>query len=66
MLEGVGKVKGEFGLSWIFDEEMKFKEGEEIKGKLALSMCPGKVLKKGRDGKSYERNIAKDVWTLKT
>jgi hypothetical protein len=42
-------------------EEFKFTQGEEVKGKLALSMCPGKVLKKGRDGKIYERSIAKDV-----
>lgn len=59
--EGVGKSKGEFGLSWIFNESLMFKEGEEVKGKLALSMCPGKILEKGRDGKSYSRSIGKDV-----
>jgi len=41
--EGVGESKGEFKVSWMIDEELKLKE--EITGKLALSMCPGKNLK---------------------
>ena len=62
--EGVDSSSGEFGVTWILDEEMKYRE--EVKGNLALSMCPGKVLVKGRDGKWYEWNIAKDVRTLQT
>lgn len=30
-------------------------------GNLGLTMCPGKSLAAGRDGKSYQRDIAKDV-----
>lgn len=32
-----------------------------IKNKLGVSQCPGKKLDRGRDGKSYNRNIEADV-----
>jgi hypothetical protein len=44
-------------ISWIYDESPG--------GKLGLTMCPGKNLAKGRDGKTYQRDIAKDVLSLK-
>ncbi len=43
-------------------EKLKMKDtGLEIKNKLGVSQCPGKKLERGRDGKSYNRNIEGDV-----
>ena len=49
-------------------EESKQKVTDEIKqpesdsfAKLGLSMCPGKNMAAGRDGKAYQRDIAIDV-----
>lgn len=35
----------------------------EIKNKLGVSQCPGKILERGRDGKAHNRNIDADVMT---
>jgi hypothetical protein len=43
-------------------EKLKMKDTAlEIKNKLGVSQCPGKKLERGRDGKSYNRNIEGDV-----
>ena len=37
----------------------------ESGGRLVLSQCPGKNLKKGRDGKSHARDIAQDLTSFR-
>ena len=44
-------------VSWIY-------QSGDGTGNFGLSMCPGKNLEKGRDGKTYKRSIIKDVESL--
>ena len=39
-------------VSWIYQDD---------KGAFGITMCPGKNMEKGRDGKKYVRDIAVDV-----
>ncbi len=45
----------------IMSEKLKLKDGIAMKNKLGVSQCPGKKLDKGRDGKSYNRDIFLDI-----
>ncbi len=61
--EGKGAVTGKFKVTWMdLDLEPR---GSALEGRFCLSMCPGKKISKGRDGKAYDRSILGDVETLK-
>ena len=59
-------------VAWFFDErdflpneegftKLCLKEGVGRGTKLGVSQCPGKRIERGRDGKTYDRNIFRDV-----
>jgi hypothetical protein len=37
--------------------KLTLKDGMALEGKLGVSQCPGKKIERGRDGKTYDRNI---------
>lgn len=59
-------------VAWFFDEKdfipneegqmkLSLKDGVARGSKLGVSQCPGKRIQRGRDGKTYDRNIFRDV-----
>ena len=70
---GTSKEYKPLKLAWFFDEKDFIlnedgttkltlrDEYKELKSKLAISQCPGKKIERGRDGKTYDRNIYQDV-----
>jgi cyclin-dependent kinase inhibitor 3 len=53
-------------ISWVLTQQMFDKSAGQDENRLGLCQCPGKKIGRGRNGKSFDRDIGADVFHFRT